>query len=124
MRNGIAWRGARSLASIFLLGAAACASRQAEPPAQRPEAEPARDCREDVGDDLEMAGRTGVAGAKTGATTAIEGVKTFGTSAAGLVEGGKDEARARWHEGAAETKATARKGASETKREANVPRCR
>lgn len=81
-------------------------------------------CREDAADDVAMAGRTGVSGAKTGVTTGVEGVKTFGSSAAGLVEGGSDEAKRRWADGKKDTKATAHEGAQETKREAHTPKCR
>lgn len=91
----------------------------------KPAAAPAESgCREDVGDDVAMAGRTGVSGAKTGVTTGVEGVKTFGNSAAGLVEGGSDEAKRRWNEGKKETKAVAREGAQETKTQAHTPKCR
>ena len=73
-------------------------------PAESPSAKPAdSQCREDVGDDVEMGAKTGVAGAKTGVTTAGEGLKTFGSSAAGLVEGGSDEAKQRWKEGKKDT---------------------
>lgn len=81
-------------------------------------------CRDDVGDDVEVAGRTGASGVKTGAKTAVEGVKTAGSATAGLVEGGTDEAKARWKEGAAQTKKTAREGRSETKATGDVPKCR
>ena len=82
-----------------------------------------KQCREDVGDDVNHGLKTGVSGAKTGVTTAGEGVKTFGKSAAGLVEGGSDEAKKRWREGKQETKATAKEGAQETKAEAATPKC-
>ena len=80
-------------------------------------------CREDVGDDVKMGAKTGVAGAKTGVTTAGQGIKTFGRSAAGLVEGGSEEAKQRWKEGKEETKATAHEGAADTKTEAKKPKC-
>src|SRR5690606_37957012 len=100
-----------SIIAIVLVLLAACSKNE------RPAVEPQPQCRADVGDDVEMAGRTGVAGAKTGITTGVEGVKTFGSSAAGLVEGGKDEAKRRWRDGKGETKATAHEGAAETKKE-------
>jgi hypothetical protein len=104
--------------AVVAAGGLGCGSRSSggasSPPA----------CREDVGDDLEVAGRTGAEGAKTGAKAAVSGVKTFGSSAVGLASGGTSEARSRWKEGSAQTKETAREGGAETKREANVPRCR
>jgi hypothetical protein len=81
-------------------------------------------CREDVGDDVRMAGRTAGAAAKTGITAAADGIVQAGSATAGLVEGGKDEAKQRWKEGGHETKANARKNAAETKHEANTPSCR
>jgi len=81
------------------------------------------DCRADVGDDVTVAGHTGVEGAKTGGKAAVEGIKTFGSAAGGLVSGGKEEAKARWNEGKAETKRTANQGAEDTKAQRR-PRCR
>ena len=100
-------------------------NKSAETPADKPSEKPAGDdqCREDVGDDVKMGAKTGVAGAKTGVTTAGQGIKTFGRSAAGLVEGGSDEAKQRWKEGKEDTKATAHEGAGETKNEAHKPKC-
>jgi hypothetical protein len=69
------------------------------------------------------AGNTGVAGAKTGVTTAVEGVKTFGDSAVGLVEGGSSEAKKRWKAGSRETKSTAREGGAETKAASHDKQC-
>lgn len=74
-------------------------------------------------EDVQQAGRTGVAGAKTGVTTGVEGVKAFGDATAGLVEGGSDEAAARWREGKDKTKATAREGKAATKSEAHSEPC-
>ena len=87
-------------------------------------ASPEPSCRDDLRDDVEVAGRTGASGVKTGAKTAVEGVKTAGSATAGLVEGGTDEAKARWKEGAAQTKKTAREGRAETKATGDVPKCR
>lgn len=94
-----------------------CGSRSGKGAASPPS------CRDDAGDDVETAARTGVAGAKTGAKTAVSGVKTFGSATVGLVEGGGDEAKARWKEGSSQTKETARTGGAETKKQADVPRC-
>lgn len=96
------------------LSAAGCGGRGASSPP---------DCRDDVGDDLAVAGHTGVEGAKTGGKTAVEGIKTFGSAAGGLVTGGKEEAKSRWNEGKGETKRTANQGAADTKAQRR-PRCR
>jgi hypothetical protein len=69
------------------------------------------------------AANVGVAGAKTGGSTAVEGVKTFGSSAAGLVKGGSDEAKTRWKDGARETKKTAHEGGAETKAASQDKQC-
>ena len=90
----------------------------------KPAASPSEpQCREDVGDDAKMAGRTGLSGAKTGVTTGIEGVKAAGSAGVGLVEGGSDEAKKRWKDGKHDTRTTAREGASETSKEAHAPKC-
>lgn len=95
--------------------------KKAEQPAPKPVDDD--QCREDVGDDVKMGAKTGVAGAKTGITTAGQGIKTFGRSAAGLVEGGSEEAKQRWKEGKEDTKQTAHEGAADTKSEARKPKC-
>ncbi|MDF2694710.1 MAG: hypothetical protein K0S65_3093 [Labilithrix sp.] len=104
------------------LGGCSSSRNDAPPPATpSPASEP---CRNGVGDDVQMAGRTAGAAAKTGLTAAADGIVQAGSSAAGLVHGGSEEAEQRWKEGGKETKADARKNAAETRREANTPPCR
>lgn len=112
----------RNIVVLLVCSSFAVGCSKSEKPAAAPAA--STQCREDVGDDVTMAGRTGVSGAKTGVTTGVEGVKTFGNSAVGLVEGGSDEAKKRWRDGKQDTKATAHEGAQETKKEAHTPKCR
>jgi hypothetical protein len=81
-----------SVAALLMAVAAGCASSE-QPPAQQPV------CRDSPGDDVKMAVRTGVAGAKTGVKTGVEGVKTAGRAAAGFVEGGSGEASREWNAG-------------------------
>ncbi len=88
----------------LLVGAAACksSSHGTASPAKSPPT-----CREGVGDDVRMAGRT------AGSAVAV-----------GLVEGGTQEAGERWHEKGNETKSTARAGGAETSKEASLPPCK
>lgn len=106
----------RILCTCSLFVFVACRSSSSDRPADSP-------CSK-AEDDVDTAGRTGLAGAKTGVTTAGEGIKTFGNSAAGLVEGGSGEAKKRWNEGKKETRETARAGKADTKREAHAHECR
>lgn len=89
-----------------------------------PAPSPAKSCRDGVGDDVKMAGRTAGSAAKTGITAAADGIVQVGSATAGLVHGGKEEAKEKWKAGAAETKADARENASETKQEASLPPCK
>jgi hypothetical protein len=109
--------------AAILLSSSLLVACKSDKPAAAPAPADDHQCREDVGDDAAMAGKTGVAGAKTGVTTGVEGVKAFGNSAVGLVEGGSDEAKKRWKDGKQETKATAHEGAQETKKESHTPKC-
>lgn len=111
VRNGIL--GAMLVASALSTG---CHSSHDAKSAEAP-------CRAGPKDDVAMAARTGVSGAKTGVETGVEGVKTFGSATAGWVEGGSDEASRRWEKGKQETKDTAHSGASETRAEGSVPPC-
>lgn len=104
-------RSAHSLPLLFLLAVAGCKEANSPP------------CREDPADDVEVAGRTGVEGVKTGAKTAAEGAKTFGRATGGLFSGGKEEAKEKWNEGKQDTKKTAEEGATKTKGQGR-PRCR
>lgn len=110
------------LVLLPLLLAVGCKSRNDPPPAT-PTTTSAT-CRDGVGDDVQLAGRTAGAAAKTGITTAGDGIVQAGSATAGLFEGGTDEAGRRWHQKGNETKATARKGAAETREEASVPPCK
>lgn len=108
------------LATLLLAGAACKSSAHgAAAPLKSPPT-----CREGVGDDVHMAGRTAGSAIKTGATTAVDGVKQAGSSAVTLVTGGTKEASERWHEKGNETKSTARTGGAETSREASLPPCK
>lgn len=109
-------------ALLLLLVLAGCKSQPAKSADDSVEAE--QPCRANAGDDVELAARTGAAGAKTGITTAGEGIRTAGSATAGLLEGGSDEAARRWKQGKEETKAKGREGRAETRREGSVPKCR
>lgn len=99
------------LSSLVVLGTISGCKEAKSPP-----------CRDDAADDVDVAGRTGVEGVKTGAKTAAEGAKTFGRATGGLFSGGKEEAKERWNEGKEETKKTAEEGAAKTKGQGR-PRC-
>jgi hypothetical protein len=107
-------------ASLVALAAVGCASSE-KPPAQSPDQQPV--CRDSPGDDVQMAAKTGVAGAKTGVVTAVEGVKTAGRATVGFVKGGSGEAGRQWNEGKQDTRQVARESAAETRREGSVPVC-
>lgn len=115
-----------ALVLALLLAASGCKSSRGDVPPTTTSSTPAPQptCRQGVGDDVRLAGRTAGAAAKTGATTAVDGVKQAGRSAAGLVHGGTSEAGEKWHEGGEQTKATANEGAAETRKEASVPPCK
>ena len=102
--------------ALGLSFAAGCSSQQGH--ANSPEA-----CRDSAGDDVRMAARTGVAGAKTGVKTGVEGVKTAGRAVGGFVEGGSRGASEEWNAGKRDTRRVANRSADEVRHEANVPLC-
>jgi hypothetical protein len=109
----------KSLIGLALLGLSAC---HAEATAKAPNPPPA--CRDGFTDNVETAGRTVGAAAKTGAVAAADGVVQVSSATAGLVQDGKDGAKEKWKARAADTKQDARENAADTEREANRPNCR
>ena len=108
----------------LVTGFGGCSSSRSDAPPPATPSAASEPCRQGVGDDVKMAGRTAGAAAKTGLTAAADGIVQAGSSAAGLVHGGTDEAEQRWNEGKKETKANARKNAADTREEASTPPCR
>jgi len=113
-------------ACAFAVAVSGCDSSAKQRPAASPSdtSSASKPCRDGVGDDVKMAGRTAGSAAKTGITAAADGIVQAGSATAGLVHGGKEEAKEKWKAGAAETKADARENASETKQEASLPPCK
>jgi hypothetical protein len=109
-------RAAAPLAVVFSLSACGGEKKEA--------AAPSGPCTNVVKEDVKMAGRTGVEGAKTGVAAGVEGVKAAGGATAGLFKGGTDEAKERWREGKEKTRATAREHADQTSSAAHSSPCK